>query len=110
MRVDSVLVIDDEPDMQLALKHALKKNGCDVRCAGNGPEGLKRFKEENFGLVITDMRMPEMSGMQVLQGIKTVSPKVPVIMMTAYGSINSAVEAMKAGASDYLLKPFPWKP
>ena len=106
MHVDSVLVIDDEPDMQLALRHALKKNGCDVQCAGNGVEGLKRFGERNFGLVITDMRMPEMSGMQVLQGIKAVSPKVPVIMMTAYGSINSAVAAMKAGASDYLLKPF----
>jgi len=106
MQVDSVLVIDDEPDMQLALRHALKKNGCDVQCAGNGVEGLKRFKEKNFGLVITDMRMPEMSGMQVLQGVKALSPKIPVIMMTAYGSINSAVEAMKAGASDYLLKPF----
>jgi two-component system response regulator FlrC len=106
MQVDSVLVIDDEPDMQLALRHALKKNGCDVQCAGNGEEGLKRFREKNFGLVITDMRMPEMSGMQVLQGIKALSPKIPVIMMTAYGSITSAVEAMKAGASDYLLKPF----
>ena len=59
MRVDSVLVIDDEPDMQLALKHALKKNGCEVHCAGNGVEGLKRFKEKKYGLVITDMRMPE---------------------------------------------------
>ncbi len=106
MQVDSVLVIDDEPDMQLALRHALKKNGCDVQCAGNGAEGLKKFKENKFGLVITDMRMPEMSGMQVLQGIKAVSPKIPVIMMTAYGSINRAVAAMKAGASDYLLKPF----
>ena len=106
MRVDSVLVIDDEPDMQLALSHALKKNGCDVQCAGNGVEGLKRFREKNFGLVITDMRMPEMSGMQVLEGVKALSPKIPVIMMTAYGSINSAVAAMKAGASDYLLKPF----
>jgi len=106
MRVDSVLVIDDEPDMQLALRHALKKNGCDVQCACNGAEGLKMFREEKFGMVITDMRMPEMSGMQVLEGIKAVSPKIPVIMMTAYGSINSAVEAMKAGASDYLLKPF----
>ncbi len=106
MPFDSVLVIDDEPDMQLALTHALKKNGCDVQCAGNGVDGLKKFKEKKFGLVITDMRMPEMSGMQVLQGVKAVSPKIPVIMMTAYGSINRAVEAMKAGASDYLLKPF----
>ena len=91
MRVDSVLVIDDEPDMQLALTHALKKNGCDVQCAGNGAEGLKRFKEKEFGMIITDMRMPEMTGMQVLEGVKAISPKVPVIMMTAFGSINSAV-------------------
>jgi len=106
MQVDSVLVIDDEPDMQLALRHALKKNGCDVQCVGNGAEGLKRFREEKFDLVITDMRMPEMSGMQVLKGVKAVSPNIPVIMMTAYGSINRAVAAMKAGATDYLLKPF----
>jgi DNA-binding NtrC family response regulator len=106
MRLDSVLVIDDETDMQLALTHALKKNGCDVQCSRNGIEGLEIFRQKDFGLVITDMRMPGMSGMEVLQGIKATSPKVPVIMMTAYGSINSAVKAMKAGASDYLLKPF----
>jgi len=104
--MDAILVIDDEPDMQLALRHALEKNGCHVQCAANGKEGLKKFQERDFNLVITDMRMPEMSGMQVLQGIRTISPSVPVIMMTAYGSVNSAVSAMKAGASDYLQKPF----
>lgn len=106
MRVDSVLVIDDEPDMQLALAHSLKKKGCQVQCAGNGAEGLKKFKDQPFGLVITDMRMPEMSGMQVLKGIRKLSPQVPVIMMTAYGSVNNAVTAMQAGATDYIQKPF----
>ena len=106
MRIDSVLVIDDEPDMQLALTHSLKKKGCHVQCADNGAEGLKKFKSQAFGLVITDMRMPEMSGMQVLKGIRKVSPQIPVIVMTAHGSVNNAVTAMQAGATDYLQKPF----
>lgn len=106
MLINSVLVIDDEPDMQLALTHALKKNGCQVQCADNGMDGLKKFKSQKFGLVITDMRMPKMSGMQVLQNIRALSAHVPVIMMTAYGSVNNAVTAIKAGASDYLQKPF----
>jgi two-component system response regulator AtoC len=106
MQINSVLVIDDEPDMQLALTHSLKKKGCRVQCARNGAEGLKKFKNQPFELVITDMRMPEMSGMQVLKGIRKLSPQVPVIMMTAYGSVNNAVTAMQAGATHYLQKPF----
>ena len=106
MHIDSVLVIDDEPDMQVALRHSLKKKGYRVACAKNGAEGLQKFKNHSFELVITDMRMPEMSGMQVLKGIRKLSPHVPVIMMTAYGSVNNAVTAMQTGATDYLQKPF----
>ena len=106
MHIDSILVIDDEPDMQVALTHSLKKKGYRVQCAGNGAEGLQKFKNHPFELVITDMRMPEMSGMQVLKGIRKLSPQIPVIMMTAYGSVDNAVTAMQTGATDYLQKPF----
>lgn len=106
MEAKPILVIDDEPDMRVALSHALNRSGFTVESVATGVEALKRFRRENFGMVITDMRMPEMSGMQVLGEIKKMAPKIPVIMMTAYGTINNAVQAMKEGASDYIIKPF----
>ncbi|MBW1815196.1 MAG: sigma-54-dependent Fis family transcriptional regulator, partial [Deltaproteobacteria bacterium] len=106
MQEQSVLVVDDEPEMRIALTHALSRSGYSVETASNGLEGLSKFKKKDFNIVITDMKMPEMTGMEVLEGIKSISPQVPVIMITAFGTINKAVEAMKEGASDYILKPF----
>ena len=106
MQTQSVLVVDDEPDMRIALTRALGRSGYSVETASNGFEGLEKFRNNNFNIVITDMKMPEMSGMEVLEGVKKISPQVPVIMITAFGTINKAVEAMKEGASDYILKPF----
>jgi DNA-binding NtrC family response regulator len=102
----SILVVDDEPDMRVALTHALSRIGHIVETACSGYEALEKFKREEFGLVITDVKMPEMSGMEVLEEVKELSPEVPVIMITGYGTVNNAVEAMKEGASDYILKPF----
>ncbi len=101
-----ILIIDDEPDMRAAVSHALSRSGFNARAVSNGPDALNTFKKENIGMVITDMRMPEMSGLQILGEIKKLSPHIPVIMMTAYGTIDNAVEAMKEGASDYIIKPF----
>lgn len=106
MEGQSVLIVDDEPDMRMALSHALTRSGYHVDTASSGLEGLEKFKEDKHNLVITDMKMPEISGMEVLAGVKKICPMVPVIMITAYGTINKAVEAMKEGASDYILKPF----
>ena len=106
MTGEPILVIDDEPDMRIALAHALSTSGFDVATAADGTEGVKRFERERFNMVITDMKMPAMSGMDVLKRIKTMSPHVPVIMITAYGTIGNAVDAMKEGAADYILKPF----
>ncbi|MCD6273749.1 MAG: sigma-54-dependent Fis family transcriptional regulator [Deltaproteobacteria bacterium] len=103
---EQILVVDDEPDMRSALTHVLHRNGYDVESADNGPEALKKFKNHKFSMVITDVKMPDMSGMEVLGAIKKISPEVPVIMMSAYGTIGKAVDAMKEGASDYLVKPF----
>jgi DNA-binding NtrC family response regulator len=102
----SILVVDDEPDMRIALTHALSRSGHMVETACSGYEALEKFKKKEFGLVITDVKMPEMSGMEVLEEVKELSPQIPVIMITGYGTVNSAVEAMKVGASDYILKPF----
>jgi DNA-binding NtrC family response regulator len=106
MRAQSILVVDDEPDMRSALSHALSRSGYSVETASSGFEALEKFKREDFGMVITDLKMPEMSGMEVLDEVKKISPRIPVIMITAYGTIDNAVEAMKEGASDYILKPF----
>jgi DNA-binding NtrC family response regulator len=106
MQGQSILVVDDEPDMRLALTHALSRSGHVVETACSGYEALEKFKRDEFGLVITDVKMPEMSGMKVLEEVKELSPQIPVIMITGYGTVNNAVEAMKEGASDYILKPF----
>jgi DNA-binding NtrC family response regulator len=106
MQAQSILIVDDEPDMRIALSHALSRNGYSVETASSGFEALEKFKREKFSMVITDLKMPEMSGMEVLDKVKKISPQIPVIMITAYGTISNAVEAMKEGASDYILKPF----
>jgi DNA-binding NtrC family response regulator len=101
-----ILIVDDEPDMRTALSHALKRGGYAVECAADGTEAFVKLKKNRFSMVISDLKMQEMSGMEVLAAVKKISPAVPVILITAYGTINNAVEAMQAGAADYLLKPF----
>ena len=106
MGLAPILVIDDESEMRSALSHALTRNGFSVESAASGMDALVRIKKDPFSLVITDIKMPEMSGMEVLGAVKKLTPGIPVIVITAYGSIHNAVEAMQAGAADYLLKPF----
>lgn len=101
-----ILIADDESDMRMALTHALNRNGYSVEAASNGIEALEKFKRGKFSLVIADMKLPKMSGMEVLGEVKKISPQIPVIMITANGTIENAVEAMQEGASDYILKPF----
>jgi DNA-binding NtrC family response regulator len=106
MEKGPILVIDDEESMRLALSEALLRSGHEVDCVSNGYDALKKVQSFPFKLIITDVRMPKMSGLEVLQEIKRVSPNVPVVIITAYGTIHNAVEAMKKGAADYILKPF----
>ena len=101
----SILVVDDEYAVMQSLLIWLKKSGYLVRGAGSGSEALELLGEFPFDLVFLDRKMPEMDGLEVLRGIKENYPGTLVVMMTAYGSIESAVDAMKEGASDYLLKP-----
>ncbi|MBW2166752.1 MAG: sigma-54-dependent Fis family transcriptional regulator [Deltaproteobacteria bacterium] len=106
MQTQPILVVDDEPDMRIALTYALSHCGYSVESASSGLEALKKFEADKFSLIITDLKMPGMSGIEILGKVKKRSPKIPVIMITAYGTINNAVEAMQQGASDYILKPF----
>ncbi|MGD2187488.1 MAG: sigma-54 dependent transcriptional regulator [Desulfobacterales bacterium] len=106
MGLAPILVVDDESEMRSALTHALTRSGFTVESAANGSDALVKIKKEPISLVITDIKMPEMSGMELLGAVKKISPPIPVIVITAYGSIHNAVEAMQGGAVDYLLKPF----
>ncbi len=101
-----ILIVDDEEAMRESLSAWLIREGYPVTTAESGRDGLDSLKENLSELVLVDMRMPGMDGLELLQEIKTAYPGVMVVMITAYGSIESAITAMKQGASDYLLKPF----
>jgi len=101
-----ILIVDDEPEMRIAITEALKREGYQTEAAENGPDALFRLEGEAYDLVISDVKMPKMSGQDLLREIKNQWPNTQVIMMTAYGTIDNAVESMKQGAFDYLLKPF----
>ena len=103
---DRLLIVDDDQSMRAALYESLSSCGYEVETAENGADALVKFKEGEFAGVVTDMRMPKMSGMDVLRGVKKISPLTPVILITAYGTVNTAVEAMKEGASEFIMKPF----
>ncbi len=101
----SILIVDDElPQLEL-IGGFLKKQGFEVALAESGERALERFRQESFDLVLTDQRMPNMSGLDLVKAVHAVNPETPVIVLTAYGSIETAVDAIKAGATDYLTKP-----
>lgn len=101
-----ILIVDDEVEMRIAMSETLKHCGYPVELSHNAIDALKKFKEHEYSLVITDMTMPKRSGLELLKDIKAIDPNRPVIMVTAYGTIETAVEAMKHGAFDYIVKPF----
>jgi DNA-binding NtrC family response regulator len=103
---EEVLVVDDEPQMLIAIHETLRRSGYAVTTAGSAMEALCRLREKYFNLVITDYRMPEVTGIDLLKKLKNLAPQTPVVMLTAYGTIQNAVDAMRLGAFDYLLKPF----
>ena len=101
-----ILLIEDERITRLTLDEALRRASHTVVACETGAEGIARFNEGGFDAVITDLRLPEVSGMDVLRAIKDQDPECVVLMMTAFGTVESAVEALKVGAYDYLTKPF----
>src|SRR5690242_4306441 len=102
----SILIVEDEAKMRRLLELNLGEQGFTTHAAADAEAGLKLLSQEKIDLVVTDFRLPGMNGLEFLQAIKRMNASLPVVMMTAYGSVESAVEAMKMGASDYVLKPF----
>lgn len=104
--MERILVADDDAVIREGLRRLLGREGYEVEAVGNGRAALDRLDQENFNLLITDLKMPGMSGLEVLQAIRICQPELPVVLITGYAAIDNAVEAMKNGATDYLSKPF----
>ncbi len=103
---ERILIVDDEKDILRALEFILSRDGYTVTTASTGEEALEKIKKEEFDLVLTDLRMEGIDGIEVLRRVKELNPLTMVVIMTAYGTVESAVTAMKMGASDYIMKPF----
>lgn len=106
MNKRGVLVVDDEKNIRLTLTKALKTNQLGVETAINGEEALQKMEEGQFGVVLLDLRMPGMDGMEVLRKLSEEYPETRVIIISAHGNIETATEAMKLGAVDFIEKPF----
>jgi DNA-binding NtrC family response regulator len=102
----SILVVDDEPAIQDILTWALSAEGYRVATAGNGEEALARVEREDFDIIVTDIVMPGLDGLEVLERSRVLNPRAAVIVMTAYAALETAIAALRRGASDYLEKPF----
>lgn len=106
MNHGSILIIDDEPLMRVSMVDALKAVGYSVQEASTGLEGLHHLQSSRFDLVITDLRLPGVDGLQIVKQCKEQFPRTEVVVITAHGSVDTAVDAMKSGAYDYITKPF----
>ena len=104
--METILIVDDEKNYLLVLEALLADAGYEVITCGNASEALEITTSHDLDLVITDMRMPGLDGMEFLAQLRTLQPEIPIIMMTAYATVEKAVEAMKRGAFDYITKPF----
>ncbi|MEK7713423.1 MAG: response regulator, partial [Deltaproteobacteria bacterium] len=106
MAKSKILIVDDEVSMREFLEIMLSKEGYKVSSSGSGKEALKMLNDTIYDLIVSDVQMPGMNGIELLRNVKEVCPDTTVIMITAYASTESGVEAMKAGAYDYITKPF----
>jgi len=106
LSIEKILVVDDDDLSRGYLSEALQRNGYSVDNASDGQEAVSLTDKQNYDMLFLDMRMPRMGGMKVLERVKKTSKETTVVIMTAYGSIESAVEAMQKGAYDYIIKPF----
>src|SRR6476620_8285 len=103
-----VLIVDDEPNLRKILAAQLSRDGYDVLTADDGEQGLEMLREHHIDMVITDLKMPKVDGMTLLREALAEQPDLPIVMITAHGTVDTAVEALKLGAFDYLTKPFDW--
>lgn len=106
MSIGRILVIDDEDIIRTSCSRTLSPEGYEVKAVKSGFDGFKLLEEEQFDLVLTDLKMPEIDGIEILRRIKGKWPSVEVIIITGYQTVDTAVKAIKLGAFDYLEKPF----
>lgn len=106
--IKKILLVEDEQSLRRVIEFQLREAGYEPTLAENGGRGYELFTETQPDLVITDLAMPEMNGIELTRRIKAISPDTPVVVITAFGEIKTAVEAMKSGAQDYLTKPLDW--
>jgi DNA-binding NtrC family response regulator len=104
--MDTILIVEDRESMSDMLKETLRTEGYRTITAKDGPEGIKKIKENRIDLVLTDLKLPRKNGIDVLMAAKEENPLMPVIVMTAFGSVETAVLAIKEGAFDFITKPF----
>src|SRR5271163_1214109 len=103
----TILIVEDEAKMRRLLELNLGEDGFTTLSAEDAEVGLKLLRQNAVDLVVTDLKLPGMNGLEFLQAVKRINAAIPVVLMTAFGTVETAVEAMKAGASDFVLKPFP---
>src|SRR5690606_16205583 len=101
-----ILIVDDQEMMRDSLAATLAREGHEIVAAGDGPTAVTRLGTTRFDLMISDLKMPKMTGMELLAEARKLRPEMPVVLMTAFATVNTAVEAMKLGAYDYIQKPF----
>jgi DNA-binding NtrC family response regulator len=106
MNLRSVLIVDDDKNIPLTLAMAIEKLNFAVEMAASGEEALKKLAQESFSLLLLDMRLPGLDGLEILRRVVKTWPQIKVVVITAYGSADLAVEAMSLGAADFLAKPF----
>src|SRR5947207_1526712 len=101
-----ILLIEDDPGIRDTLQRVLTEEGHDVSVEARGDTGLQRATKDAFNLIITDLRLPGLGGLELVRQLHTAQPRLPIILITAFGTTETAIEATKLGAYDYLLKPF----
>lgn len=106
MASERILIVDDEEGMRRLLSRVLSREGYETSTVASGAEALRLVANERFDLVVTDIKMPEMDGLELLAELKQYEPSLPIIVITAYGTIENAVQALRSGAYDYIAKPF----
>lgn len=105
-KTGKILVVDDDALLRDFLNETLNRTGFKVELVSTGEEALEKIKQEDYDIILSDIRMPNMGGMELLATVKKYLPDAKVVMMTAYGTVQNAVEAMKLGAFEYVMKPF----
>jgi DNA-binding NtrC family response regulator len=104
--MEKILIVDDNESLRYTLENVLEEAGFSTKAVEDGPKAIEEAKTKAYDLIICDMKLPKMDGMQILKEIRKVDPDVPFVILTAFGDIKNAVDAMKKGATDYLTKPF----